>query len=203
MGTPQGGVRNGHTQQARYYCLVGEDRRANIQVALEKNARYYDRKVTTPPDFMVGDLVTIDVRNMKTKRPSKKLNHTKIGPVKILKKIGTRAFRMVLPTAIEVHNVFHVSLLEPYHKLGIPGCHQPPPPPEEVEGEENWEVEFVANSRYNKKKKRVEYLVFWKGYPPQQASWEPSKSLEGTAEEAIQSFHKLNPKFPRDNQVKG
>jgi hypothetical protein len=80
----------------------------------------------TPPDFKVGDLVMIDARNMKTKRLSKKLDHKKIGPVKILKKIGTRAFRVELPTTIEVHNVFHVSLLEPYRKSKVPGRHQPP-----------------------------------------------------------------------------
>jgi hypothetical protein len=110
---------------------------------------------------------------------------------------------MELPTTIEVHNVFHVSLLEPYRKSKVPGRHQPSPPPEEVEGEENWEVESVANSCYNKKRKRVEYLVFWKGFPPEQASWEPWESLEGTAEEAIQSFHKSNPKLQKDKRVKG
>jgi hypothetical protein len=132
---------------------IWENLRANIKTAQEKNARYYNRKVMTPPNFKGGDLVMIDARNMKTKRPSKKLDHKKIGPVKILKKIGTRAFRVELPTTIEVHNVFHVSLLEPYRKSRVPGRHQPPPPPEEVEGEENWEVESVANSRYNKKRK--------------------------------------------------
>jgi hypothetical protein len=157
----------------------------------------------TLPDFKVGDLVMIDAQNMKIKRPSKKLDHKKIGPGKILKKIGTRAFRVELPTTIEVHNVFHVSLLELYRKSTVSGRHQPPPPPEEVEGEENWEVEFVADSRYNKKRKRVEYLVFWKGFPPEQASLELLESLEGTAEEAIQAFHKFNPKFPKDKCVKG
>jgi hypothetical protein len=60
-----------------------ENLRANDKTAQEKNARYYDRKVMTPPDFKVGDLVMIDARNMKTKRPSKKLDHKEIGPVKI------------------------------------------------------------------------------------------------------------------------
>jgi hypothetical protein len=72
-----------------------------------------------------------------------------------------------------------------------------------VEGEENWEVESVADSCYNKKRKRVEYLVFWKGFPLEQASWEPWESLEGTAKEAIQSFHMSNPKLPKDKRVKG
>jgi hypothetical protein len=142
---------------------IWENLRANIKTAQGKNARYYDRKVMTPPDFKVGDLVMIDARNMKTKRPSKRLDHKKICPVKLLKKIGTRAFSVELPTTIEVHNVFHVSLLEPYRKSKVAGHHQPPPPTEEVEEEQNWEVESVANSRYNKKRKRVEYLVFLEG----------------------------------------
>jgi hypothetical protein len=68
---------------------IWENLRANIKTARERNVRYYDRKVMTPPDFKVGDLVMMDARNMKTKRPSKKLDHKKICPVKILKKIGT------------------------------------------------------------------------------------------------------------------
>jgi hypothetical protein len=176
---------------------IWEELRANIKKAQEKNARYYDRKVMAPPDFQVGDLVMIDARNMKTKRPSKKLDHKKIGPVKIVKRIGTRAFRVDLPPTIQVHNVFHVSMLEPYRKSKVPGRHQSPPPPEEVEGEKNWEVELVANSRYNRKQKQVEYLVFWKGYPPEQASWEPYENLEGTAEESVREYHRRNPKKAR------
>jgi hypothetical protein len=68
---------------------IWEDLRATIKTAQEKNARYYDRKVMTPPDFKVGHLVIIGARNMKTKSPSKILDYKKIGLVKILKKIGT------------------------------------------------------------------------------------------------------------------
>jgi len=177
---------------------IWEDLRANIKKAQEKYAKYYDRKVMDPPGFRVGDLVMIDARNMKTKRPSKKLDHKKIGPVKILKKIGTRAFRVELPPSIQVHNVFHVSMLEPYRTSRYSNRHRPPPPPEEVEGQENWEVELVADSRRNKGKKRVEYLVFWKGFPPEQATWEPWENLEGTAEEAVKEFHKGIPRKPRE-----
>jgi hypothetical protein len=163
--------------------------------------RLTDRKVMEPPAFKVGDLVMIDARNLKTQRPSKKLDHKKIGPVKILKKIGTRAYRVELPPTIKVHNVFHVSLMEPYRTSKFPNRRQSPPPSEEVEGEASWEVESVADSRYHKGRKRVEYLVFWKGYPPEQASWEPWKSLEGTAEESLKKFHKESPSKPRHKRV--
>jgi hypothetical protein len=97
-----------------------------------------------PPAFKVGDLVMIDARNLKTQRQSKKLDHKKIGPVKILKKIGTRAYRVELPPTIKVHNVFHVSLMEPYRTSKFPNLQKSPPPSEELEGETSWEVESVA-----------------------------------------------------------
>jgi hypothetical protein len=63
---------------------IWEKLRANITTAQEKNVSYYDRNVMTPPDIKVGDLVMIDASNMKTKRPFKKRDHWKIGPVKIV-----------------------------------------------------------------------------------------------------------------------
>jgi len=59
-----------------------------------------------------------------------------------------------------------------------------------VEGQKYCEVKLVADSRRSKGKRRVEYLVFWKGFPPEQATWEPWENLEGTAEEAVKIFIK-------------
>jgi hypothetical protein len=47
---------------------IWENLRANIKTAQEKNAKYYDRNVMTPPDFKVRDLVMIDARHMRTKK---------------------------------------------------------------------------------------------------------------------------------------
>ena len=48
----------------------------------------------------------------------------------------------------------------------------------------------------------LEYLVFWEGYPPEEATWEPGESLVGTAAEALQEFHRRYPKQPRDSHVR-
>jgi hypothetical protein len=49
------------------------------------------------PSFRVGDMVMIDARHFATKRPSKKLDHKKIGPVRMTALIGKRAVRVELP----------------------------------------------------------------------------------------------------------
>ena len=63
---------------------------------------------------------------------------------------------------MKIHPVFYVSLLEPYRESIIPGQLQAPPPPIEIDGEEEFEVSKILNSRINWKK--LEYLVHWQGY---------------------------------------
>ena len=76
----------------------------------------------------------VNMTNMKTKRPSKKLDHKRLGPVKIVEAVGKRAFRVELPYEAKNHPVFHVAELELYRQSDIEGQKQPPPPVEEIEG---------------------------------------------------------------------
>ena len=107
-----------------------------------------------------------------------------------------------------MHDVFHVSLLEPYHQSTIPGRKPPPPPPVLVDEEEEWEVKAIAKSRFNKRNKRVEYLTMWKGFSQADVIWEPASqliSIDDTGESSIPSalmrFHKRYPKAKADPTV--
>ena len=51
-------------------------------------------------------------KNIKTKRPSDKLDHIKLGPFKIQKKLESIIFRLELSASIRIHPVFHILLLE-------------------------------------------------------------------------------------------
>jgi hypothetical protein len=113
----------------------------------ERTSRYYNQRVQKQPPIQPGDLVMVNMKNMKTKRPSKKLDHKRLGPVEVLEAVGKRAFRVQLPPEARNHPVFHVSELELYRESTIEGRHQPPPPVEEIEGEANYVVETIGRSR--------------------------------------------------------
>jgi len=56
--------------------------------------RYYDRKAKQQPDFKVGDLVMLNAKNIRTKRPSKKLAPKLYRPFKILERRGELAHKL-------------------------------------------------------------------------------------------------------------
>jgi hypothetical protein len=63
---------------------------------------------------------------------------------------------------MKIHHVFHVSLLEPYHAFTILGRIHDPSPPIEVDGEHEYEVEDLLDSRISNR--QLEYFIHWHGY---------------------------------------
>lgn len=94
---------------------------------------------------------------------------------------------------MRIHNVFHVSILEKYRPDTIEGRRNTPPPPIVTpQGDIEWEVREVIDSRLFGRWKKLQYLVSWEGYGPEQNSWEPASNLKN-APEAIKEFHQRNP----------
>jgi len=102
--------------------------------------------------------------NIKTRRPSKKLDHKNHGPFQIEKIVSPLAVRLTLSRKWKIHNVFHVSLLEPYRTSE----HRAPADPSKVLREANdikqseeYDVDEVMASveRGRGNNKRILYLV--------------------------------------------
>lgn len=88
---------------------------AELTHSNEYMAKYYNRKRLPQPSYKIGDYVWLLWRNIKTTRPSEKLDYHCLGPFKILDQQGQLSFLLKLPqTLSHLHPVFHTSLLEPY-----------------------------------------------------------------------------------------
>jgi len=133
--------------------------------------------------FSAGELVMLSAKNINQKLPSKKLSPKKLGPFAIDTPIGSQAYRLHLPPAWRIHNVFHVSLLEPYHKRDktyIPNT----TPPELVDDEQQWLVEAVLGRKTQDGV--VKYLVKWEGWDEEFNQWVEEQDM--AADEKVQAY---------------
>jgi len=120
-----------------------EEAKSALAKAKDDMARYYNRRRSP------GDMVYLDSEDIQTTRPSKKLSHRRLGPYLVERHIGRYAYRLVLPPPMRrLHPVFNVVKLSPAPNNPIVGRRwNPPPPPELVDGEEEYIVEEILNSR--------------------------------------------------------
>ena len=100
-----------------------------------------------------------------------------------------------------IHPVFHVSLLTPHAHSELPDRHPPEPASLEVEGEEEYEVEEVLDSRRYGRWKKLQYLVRWKGWGPEHNSWEAAEDLVH-APDAVRDFYDKFPNAPKARVTK-
>jgi hypothetical protein len=61
--------------------------------------RAQDKKRAPSVEYQIGDMVMLDMTNITTQRPTKKLDDRRQGPFEILEKIGPSAYRIKLPTS--------------------------------------------------------------------------------------------------------
>ena len=127
-----------------------EEAKAAILKAQDEYALYYNQRRTPAPVFAKGDRVFLDSSDIATDRPSLKLGNLHYGPFEVEEKVGPASYRLKLPHKMHhLHPVFPVVKLTPAPDDPFPGCRQPtPPPPVVVDGEEEYEVEEILNSRY-------------------------------------------------------
>ena len=129
------------------------------QDVMEASAKYYN-KSHKPITFNKGDLVMLSTKNLKQKRPSKKLSHKYIGPFRVEEPVGTQAYRLTLPTAYRIYPVFHVTLLEPYKRREDGGDMPDYIPPELIDDSSEYEVEEILDRTTDKG--QYFYKVRWK-----------------------------------------
>ncbi|KAF8697266.1 hypothetical protein RHS03_07783, partial [Rhizoctonia solani] len=138
------------------------------------------------PEYTVGEKVWLDAKNVEIQSNSNKLDPKRLGPFEATERISSHAYRLKLPESLKIHNVFYMGLLSKSHKSpSQPFPEQPPP--KTIEGEEEYKVEQILDSK--RQRGKWLYLIKWRGYGPEDNSWEPEELLEHSQEE-IQRFNK-------------
>jgi hypothetical protein len=133
---------------------------------------YYDQQYKEGPDLKKGEKVYLLRRNIKTKRPSDKLDHLRLGPFEIKEKLGPVSYRLKLPDSMKkLYPVFHISLLEPAPENAENATNVQI----ESESEDEYEVEEILDRQRISRKPH--YLVKWKGYDTSENTWEPIENL--------------------------
>lgn len=131
----------------------------------------------------------LETRDLNLKRPSKKLAEKRIGPYEITEVISPNAVKLKLPKTIRIHPVVNVSRIRPYNPSRIPNHRTPPSPPVEIDGEFEFEVEQILDSRLSRG--RLEYLVKWQNYTEEHNTWEPESNVKNAPRRINVTFAEL------------
>ena len=142
--------------------------------------------------YKTGDQVWLEGHNLRIDWPSVKLAPKRYGPFKIGKVLSPITYQLELPLQWKIHDIFHADLLTPYHETELHGPNFTRPPPDLIDGEEEYEVEEILQSWRFGRGCKVQYLVRWKGYPESENQWVDWDDLH--ADEVIADFKKKNPK---------
>ncbi|UTT91134.1 hypothetical protein NDA17_003326 [Ustilago hordei] len=145
-----------------------------IREAQRRSVDQYNRK-HKDIEFKVGDMVYINRRNWKTWRPTPKLDTRFAGPYPVQERVGCQAYRITLPANLRVHDVFHVSMLEPARTSSLPQRAEQPTIPSLPDEDLDFEVKALIDKRSHNG--TTEYKVLWRGYSEEAASWEPVENL--------------------------
>jgi len=141
-----------------------EEARASLVKSQEKMKRQADRNRKEAEEYRVGDKVLISTKDFSMelmKRATKKLMEKFIGPYVVRKIASENAVELELPVSLRIHPVVNVRRIVKYREQ-VEGQKKIPPPPVEVAGEKEYEVEKILDRQ--ERRGKTKYLVKWKGY---------------------------------------
>jgi transposase InsO family protein len=202
VNMPATAVNPAAEKRARDLEQIHADLKAELRASQESAAKYANARRSPAPAIAVGDMVWLRRKNIKSTKPCPKLDAKKIGPFKVVRQVSSVAYELQLPPTSKLHNVFHVSLLEPcYSSAAFPRVQAPVADDEALEGDgegDYFEVEAIVDSK--RVRRQLQYLVLWRNYPRSEATWEPAANLEN-AQEAVDKFHDEHPAKPQPNKT--
>ena len=90
--------------------------------------------------------VWLQAKQIKIHQQSAKLGPKQLGPFKVTEVLSDVDYRLALPSALHLHDIFHVDHLSPYKGNKVNGLTPPPPNPVTIDGEEEYKVDHIRDS---------------------------------------------------------
>ncbi|KAL4572161.1 hypothetical protein LXL04_018930 [Taraxacum kok-saghyz] len=157
--------------------------RSYLTKASKRMKKWADQK-RQPREFLIGDEVMVKFPQKmfkSTRQVHKGLTRRYEGPYKVIEKVGTRSYKLDLPSYLKIHPVFHVSLLKSYNRdLEDTSRNESHRAPVANIVSFEKEVEEILSDRVMHKRgtpKWTEYYVKWKGLPDSESTWEREQDL--------------------------
>jgi hypothetical protein len=192
VGCPSGiPVLDKHLQNLQ---VVRKDAEAALHLS-KKQMQTDVEQCMKPYKSNVGDKVWLQAKQIKVHQQSVKLGPKQLGPFEVTEVRSDVDYKLALPPALHIHDVFHVDCLSPYKGNEVNGQVPPPPEPVTVEGKEEYKVDHIRDSKLFGC--TLKYLVHWTDYGEGEDTWEPAKNLEHAPENIMES-HSRNPGAPRN-----
>jgi len=135
------------------------------------------------PNIEVGPNVSLDTRNIQTTWPTRQLNWKRLGPFRVVQRVSAYAYEPELPMSVPIHWVQPIWLLNPVVDDPFVGQRVGPLPSVEVDGDEEYQVSSVEDSRGNRS--QLQNLIRWTGYDS--LTWKAERFVHGL--QAAGKFH--------------
>jgi len=152
--------------------------------AQQRQQEIHDRHRDPAPAYRVGDRVWLDMRNVRLPEGRKRKFTRLHEQFRVTEVIGNGSYRLDIPGGM--YNGFNSNLLRPVAQDPFPSQEQDDvqPDPIEVEGEMEYGIEAITDTRVKRGRGRGgplkrEFLVKWEGYA--EPTWEPIETLRDTA----------------------
>jgi predicted metal-dependent hydrolase len=155
----------------------------NAQKMQKKHA---DKHRTFSSEYWLKDMMWLFIKNIKTKRSFRKLNHKWIDLYKI-KKILKEACQLELLSSMKIHDTFHTSLLRSTVTNSLIEQIQSSSLSIVINEEEEYEVDDILNSRYHYDK--LQYKVVWIDHFSDRA-WYSAENFQNHSKEILNDYHR-------------
>lgn len=187
------------TDLVQWLEVIHSELQAKLEFAQQVQTKNYNTTHLSNPNFQPNQLICLLQQNIKTNRPSDKLNHCHLGPYKVIQKVhspSSNAYLLDLPSYLsQLHPIFNASLPKPYSNPSQFHLHASPQP-FQLDSKSDPILDIQLLHDCQKIGHHYEYLFHCKSLSSDKDSWVPLSDIPTSCNEMIKWFHCHHMKAP-------